>query len=611
MGIHIYQGRSFGFAENIIVADRAPLATDDMHRVGSKWIYEGIAAYNCISNTSGAAIWDISGGGGGGGNHLTIPNSDAGVNGVGNHTGIVQRLAIARDPNTNDDDVNTGGVGVNVLVPCLWVNTVTNTIFECSNAAAGAAVWDQRAINYLFTTVALAEAAAGADNNLMYCVETESYYRYEVNGATYTVDDTFVLSTGDAGNTRWVAISGRHTYGEKQLTESLTMDFNKILRLGFSQSNPYAWYQVNQSSGTNVPDVSGNGRSGTAVNMDDTNWVAGKLNNCLSYNGTDESVDCGAIANWERTQSFSFETWMNTSDLSGQVITSKMLPGGSSRGWTVELRGTGAVRLQLINTSPGNQLTVDTTATGFNDGGWHHIVVTYDGTSTPGGVHIYVDDTDEPLTTSVDALSATILNTADMHLGSRDGTSLFFDGLIDETLLYEYVVNASYVSNRWNGGAGTETYPSDAFIANIVNKLAEGNLEINFNGFENQFIFDRSGRLKVGTANYAALVDSDDVVPNKGYVDSLAATLTTYLSVTATKASGSVYDVTASGVSYTQSGDAGDLGVDAATFNGSERIRIYINGVMQRKAVDAVWASATTFTLNFIVDSGDVITILS
>lgn len=63
-----------------------------------------------------------------------------------------------------------------------------------------------------YTTVALIEAASGSDNNLAYCVETETLYRYEATGSSYTDNNEDILSTGDGGDTRWIGVSGKYVY---------------------------------------------------------------------------------------------------------------------------------------------------------------------------------------------------------------------------------------------------------------------------------------------------------------------------------------------------------------------------------------------------------------
>lgn len=74
-----------------------------------------------------------------------------------------------------------------------------------------------------FETVAEAEAATSSDNRRCYVVETESYYRYEADGSAYTDDNTFVLSTGDAGDTRWLAVAGQYVYDTLNVTGDLTL----------------------------------------------------------------------------------------------------------------------------------------------------------------------------------------------------------------------------------------------------------------------------------------------------------------------------------------------------------------------------------------------------
>ena len=93
-------------------------------------------------------------------------------------------------------------------------------------------------------------------------------------------------------------------------------------------------------------------------------------------------------------------------------------------------------------------------------------------------------------------------------------------------------------------------------------------------------------------------------------VSEVLSTKITYLYITGSKASGSTYDVAASGVNYTLVGDVANLGASAAIFNAS-RVRVLIDGVDLEKGVDVVWASATTLVFNGVVDSGDKLAIIS
>lgn len=60
----------------------------------------------------------------------------------------------------------------------------------------------------VYETLLIAQGQSGSDNDLIYVVETESFYRYEANGGAYTIDGINVLSTADGGNTRWLRQPG-------------------------------------------------------------------------------------------------------------------------------------------------------------------------------------------------------------------------------------------------------------------------------------------------------------------------------------------------------------------------------------------------------------------
>lgn len=86
----------------------------------------------------------------------------------------------------------------------------------------------------------------------------------------------------------------------------------------------------------------------------------------------------------------------------------------------------------------------------------------------------------------------------------------------------------------------------------------------------------------------------------------LVPTRTTILTITASKDSGSLYDVTDSGTGYTHSGDDGVL-----TNFTDEIVSIFYNGVYCHKGIEVVKVSDSTFTLEIAVDPDDEIIIIS
>jgi len=56
------------------------------------------------------------------------------------------------------------------------------------------------------------------------------------------------------------------------------------------------WWKFDETSGTTAADSSGNNNEGTLTNMGGTEWTAGKLNNCLSFDGVNDYVVRSALS---------------------------------------------------------------------------------------------------------------------------------------------------------------------------------------------------------------------------------------------------------------------------------------------------------------------------
>jgi hypothetical protein len=91
-----------------------------------------------------------------------------------------------------------------------------------------------------FDTLALAENDKGS-SPLLYVEETETIYKYTPSGSAYIDDNTYVLSTGNGGDTRWLGVSGRyviediyrlanqtHFVDDTDVTKSFMFDSSRI-----------------------------------------------------------------------------------------------------------------------------------------------------------------------------------------------------------------------------------------------------------------------------------------------------------------------------------------------------------------------------------------------
>ena len=217
--------------------------------------------------------------------------------------------------------------------------------------------------------------------------------------------------------------------------------------------NTYAQWHLNELSGTVVDDATVNNRNGTTVNG--PTWVAGKINNCLNFSAASlQYVELGAIANFERTQACSYELWFNTVTVNGQLFSKYTT--ASPRGLSVDIGNAGVIRFLLASGVAGNNyLYVQTVANSWCDGNWHHLIITYNGTSLAIGVKIYVDGISQSLYVIMDSLIGTVIS-ADTFRIARAANATYFNGKLDEVLIYDKVLSQSEVDFRYNSGNGTE-----------------------------------------------------------------------------------------------------------------------------------------------------------
>lgn len=225
-------------------------------------------------------------------------------------------------------------------------------------------------------------------------------------------------------------------------------------------TNVYGRWHMNESSGNNVPDDSGNLRDGTTINA--PTWVSGKLNNCLSLNGSTQYVDCGDIANFDRTNTFSVEAWIRTNSTQ-DAIAGRALRSGLYTGWLVWLDASGYLEAYLIRNVPGGDwIQVRGSTAGLNDNAWHHIAMTYNGSSNAAGIQLYVDGVLEtPTSLKNSTISLSTLNGANFNIGGvGDGVDagILWNGRLDETGLYDKVLSSSEVAYRYNSNSGREDF---------------------------------------------------------------------------------------------------------------------------------------------------------
>jgi hypothetical protein len=176
------------------------------------------------------------------------------------------------------------------------------------------------------------------------------------------------------------------------------------------------------------------------------------------FDGVDDYVNIGT-SSLGITSAISVSAWVKipTTNTGGggtniQVIACEDTTSGGQRNWNMFWRGMGSNYFAwVIHHTNLSISSVTTTGITPNDGQWHHILATYDGTTNANGIKLYVDGVlnvqGTAGSTGLNAFSST-----ESTIGATTGGGAWrFEGNIDEVAVWNSDRNAD-ASTIYNGG---------------------------------------------------------------------------------------------------------------------------------------------------------------
>ena len=193
-------------------------------------------------------------------------------------------------------------------------------------------------------------------------------------------------------------------------------------------SNPIAYWNFNETSGTTATDTSDFLPSHPATLINDPIWSTGIDGNSLLFNGSNTyaSTSTSPIPTLSK---FSISAWVNMSV--------------NQSGWGSIVIKRDTYGLEVLNgfiyanIGNGTSSWINTVSAPLSAGVWHHVVQTYDGATN----RLYVDG-GAPVSGT-----GTLIDTANnLLIGSWNTTSEFFNGKIDEVRIYDRALTATEVT---------------------------------------------------------------------------------------------------------------------------------------------------------------------
>jgi hypothetical protein len=205
---------------------------------------------------------------------------------------------------------------------------------------------------------------------------------------------------------------------------------------------PFAYWRFGETLGPLAVSQTGLGTGSYSggFSLGQPGAVAGDPDTALTLNGSNGFVNVPHSASFNVGDTFTFETWFRRGALGTDQ---RLLFKGTN--WAV-VQLTASNRIRFAKSGAGDIALSTITITDTSS--WHHLVVTKNGAQAK----IYLDGVDVtgPVT------SVTITNTSSaVNIGRDSGGSQHFNGSLDETALYNFVLPQTRVVAHYAAGRGS------------------------------------------------------------------------------------------------------------------------------------------------------------
>jgi len=235
------------------------------------------------------------------------------------------------------------------------------------------------------------------------------------------------------------------------------------------QEGLIAHYPLDESIGSETINTVNDQPGGKYRGTGKPEWVPGVMGRALRLNGNGEIVG-GSLQDLESNNAFSYGCWFQSEGQPAMILMSNRDGKNGFRGFDLSIEPGYVLRMEIVGEDPRSPKTdqkaywvagarqfysqlyisvaTATTVLSARQVGWHHVLVTYDGSKKARGVQIYVDGKPQPLRILRDSLAGTIKSDVGIHLGSRYGTYRF-RGLLDDVRIYNRCFLAKEVSQLY------------------------------------------------------------------------------------------------------------------------------------------------------------------
>jgi hypothetical protein len=222
---------------------------------------------------------------------------------------------------------------------------------------------------------------------------------------------------------------------------------------------PLLWYTMESGTGTTILDRSESdndhdatfGASAAALAWDSGGPAQGTYS-VTAASGDYATITHHADLDWEYNDAWTVAGYCSTTSATwAGMYVKRSGASGDYRGTAIYIYN-GSVWLYLVSTWGSSVIHVKG-ASDINDGNWHHVVVTYDGSGAATGALAYVNGVADAMTVAHNDLGTnTTKNSVNPRILNSTDTSVYPLGDLDELAIWDVALTPSQIDALYNEG---------------------------------------------------------------------------------------------------------------------------------------------------------------
>jgi len=241
----------------------------------------------------------------------------------------------------------------------------------------------------------------------------------------------------------------------------------------YNRGGPMAYWKFNEGQGSTAYDETPNNNDGTLYGAmatstaDGSGWKTGKYSSALSFDGVNDYVSVAdsatfrfGVASTARTIEFWIKS-LNTTDTNNQRVFHQKATGNYSALIIAYKPSTNNISFGIYDGGDGNPDYEFGKVKNLSDG-WHHIVFNYTLPAAGQAMstitsNLYIDGVAQAYSpSSAGNFDASLAGVNSFYIGRDDNVSNpYFQGLIDDVRIYNYVRTPQQILQDYNAGFST------------------------------------------------------------------------------------------------------------------------------------------------------------